>query len=68
MKYHFLLTARETSGFRRHIFCLVVGFWLLWVFVALHGLSQVLGSGGYSLVMVCRLLIVVASLVEEQGL
>ena len=67
MKYHFVLSARETSGFRRRIFCLLVGFWLLWVFVGVRGLSQVLGSGGYSRVMVCRL-IAVASLVEEQGL
>ena len=50
MKYHFLLTARETSGFRRLFFCLFLFacFWLCWVFVAMHDLSQVLGSGACS--------------------
>ena len=42
-------------------------FWLCWVFVAAHGLSLVMGSRGSSLVLVCRLLTVVASLVLEQG-
>ena len=41
-----------------------VFFWMLWVFLAAHGLSLVVASGGYSLVAaVCRLLIAVASLV-----
>ena len=43
-------------------------FWLLWVFVAAHGLSLVTASGAYSLAMVCGLLIVVASLVAEHRL
>ena len=34
----------------------------------LHGLSLVAESRGYSLVVVCRLLIAVASLVLEHGL
>ena len=37
-------------------------------FVAVRGLSVVVVSGSYSLVVVCRLLIVVASLVEEYRL
>ena len=42
-------------------------FWLCWVFVTAHGLSLVMESRGSSLVLVCRLLTVVASLVLEQG-
>ena len=37
-------------------------------FLAAHGLSLVVASGGYSLVAVGRLLIAVASLTEEHGL
>ena len=29
--------------------CLFVYFWLHWVFIAVHGLSLVVASGGYSL-------------------
>ena len=43
-------------------------FWLPWVFVAMCGLSLVVDSGGYSLVVVHGLHIVVASLVVEHGL
>ena len=43
-------------------------FWQRWVFVAACGLSLVAASGGYSFIVVCRLLIVVASLVAEHGL
>ena len=42
-------------------------FWLYWVFAA-HGLSLVVESGGYSLVVVCGLLIAVASLVASHRL
>ena len=38
-------------------------FWLYLFFVAVHGLSLVVESGGYSLVVVLGLLIEVASLV-----
>ena len=38
-------------------------FWLSWVFVAAEGLSLVVASGGYSLVLVHKLLSSVASLV-----
>ena len=41
---------------------------MCYVFVATHGLSLVAVSGGYSLVAVHGLLIVVASLVVELGL
>ena len=37
-------------------------FWLLWVFAAAHRLFLVVASQGYSLVVVCRLLTVVAFL------
>ena len=43
-------------------------FWLSWVFVAACGLSLAAVSGDYSLVVVCRLLTVVASLVVDHGL
>ena len=44
----------------------VLSFFLLlyWVFNAVHGLSLVAVSGGYSLLWVCRLL--VTSLVEQR--
>ena len=38
-------------------------FWLYLFFVAVHGLSLVVESGGYSLVVVLGLLVEVASLV-----
>ena len=41
-------------------------FWLLWVFIAVRGLSLIAMSRGYSLVR--RLLITLASLVVELGL
>ena len=40
-------------------------FWLHWVFTAACGLSLVVDNGGYSLVVVHRLLIAEASLVAE---
>ena len=42
--------------------------WLFWVFVAVLRLSLVVESGGYSLVVMCRLLIVVTSFAAEHGL
>ena len=63
------LVFESFGAFRIHVFtevsmcffvCLFV--WLSWVFVALRGLSC--GKGGYSIVM-CRLLIAVASLMEH---
>ena len=50
------------------LFLLLLNFWLLWVFVAAHGLSLVAASGAYSLAVVGRLLLVVASLVAEHRL
>ena len=43
-------------------------FLLCWVFIAMPVLSLVFASGGYSLVVVCRLPIVVASHVVEHRL
>ena len=47
---------------------LFVCFWLCWVFVASRAFSLAAASWGYSLVVVCWLLIAVASLVAEHGL
>ena len=47
---------------------LFIYFWLLWVFVAVRGLSLGVASGDYSFIVVRRLLIAVASLVAEHGL
>ena len=49
-------------------FYLFVCFWLCWVFLATCWLCLVAVSGGYFLVMVHRLLIVVASVVVGRGL
>ena len=35
--------------FKINLFILFIYFWLCWVFVAVHGLSLVVASGGYSL-------------------
>ena len=43
-------------------------FWLCWVFVVACGLSLVLATGGYFLVLAFRLLLVMASLVVEHRL
>ena len=43
-------------------------FWLCWVFIAARGLYLVGASGGYSLVVECRLLIALASLIAGRGL
>ena len=42
-------------------------FWLCWVFITTPGLSLVVTSGGYSLVVVRELLTVVVSFVVEHG-
>ena len=47
---------------------LLIYFWLCWVSVAAHRLSLVSESRSYSLVAMCQLLNVVASLVVEHGL
>ena len=44
-----------------------INFWLCSVFFGAHGLSLVVVSRGYSLVVELRLLIAVASLVVEHG-
>ena len=46
----------------------LIYFWLHWVFIAACGLSLVVKSGDYSLVVVCRLFTVVASLFVEHRL
>ena len=52
------------SGSENLFFFLIhLFFWLHWVFIAVCSLSLVVASGGYSLVMVLGLLVVVASFV-----
>ena len=51
------------NNFKNNFIYLFIYFWLGWVFVATHGLSLVVGRGGYSLFGMCRLLIAVDSLV-----
>ena len=43
----------------------IIYSWLCWVFLAVHGLSLVVESRGYSLIAVHGLRIVVASLIAE---
>ena len=54
-----------TAPLKYFVFILFLYFWLCWVFVAECRLSLGVKSGGSSLVVVHRLLIVVASLVVE---
>ena len=49
------------------IVIIIIIIWLFWVFVAVHGLSLVVESGGYFLV-VHGLLTAVASLIVKHGL
>ena len=42
-------------------------FWLHWVYTAVHGLSLVIASEGYSLVAARGLFMAAASLVTEHG-
>ena len=53
--------------FKKKIFVYFI-FWLHWVFIAIHGLSLVAVSRGYSLVAVRGLLIVVDSHAMEHRL
>ena len=65
----------EESGTRSYLafsflffpIILFIYFWLCWVFVASRA-SSLVGSRSYSLALVCRLLIEVASLVTEHRL
>ena len=62
-------TESPTNSFRNQglffLFVLINLFLLYWVFIAMHGLSLVRVSGGYSLVAVHSLLILLASLVKH---
>ena len=55
----------EWGSFCPVIYLNFIYFWLCWVFIAAWDFPLVSASGGYSLVAVCWLLIVVASLVVE---
>ena len=46
---------------------LFLNFWLCWIFAAVHGLSLVAESRGYSLVAVHRLLTAVTSALTSQS-
>ena len=54
-----------SSFFLKIVSLFVYYFWLCWVSVAVRRLSLFAAGGGYSLVAVCRLPIVVSSLVEH---
>ena len=61
---------RPQTGWNQKVhdfFNKLIYFWLCWVFVAVHGLSLVVVSGGLLFVEVRGLLISVASLVAEHG-
>ena len=64
----------QSIGFKKQNFgifkkyFLKIYFWPHWVFVSKSGLFLVVASGGYSVVVVHELLIVVASLVVAHGL
>ena len=62
------LIITEILNYFKIIYIIYFGFWLRWVFVAAHGLSLVVESGGYSPVVVLGLPCVVASLLAEHGL
>ena len=49
----------------KHLF---ICLWLHWIFIAVHGLSLVVASRGYSLLSVCGLLTVLASCCRAQAL
>ena len=51
-----------------NVIYLFIYFWLCWVFVAMRGISLIVESRGYSLVVVHGLLRQVTSLVVEHGL
>ena len=55
-------------GKKRKLFFFFFNFWLRWVFTAEPELSVVAVTGGSSLVVVFKLLIVVTSLVAGPGL
>ena len=55
-------TREENMGYYIYV------FWLCWIFVAVHRLSLVSATTGYSLIAVHRLLIVLASLTEGHRL
>ena len=65
--HHGLLTRKDLTVYKDIEFYLLCYFWLHRVFVAVCRLSLVAVSRGFSLVM-CRLLIAVASLVVEHRL
>ena len=55
------------SSFHCFLICLFIYFWLCWIFISVPGLSLAAVSGGYSLDVVCALLIAVASLGPRVG-
>ena len=66
----FMLLSKSSSSsltFCLTLKLLLIYFWLCWVFIAMHRLSLVTVSGGYSLVA-HRILIAIAPLVAEHKL
>ena len=56
------------TRFPSSLFYLCIYFWSRWAFIAVHGLSLVVASGGYFPVAVRAFLIAVASLISVHGL
>ena len=56
------------ARFLKNFIYLFIYLWLCWVFVAVRGLSLVVVRRGYSFIVACRLLIVVASRCGAQAL
>ena len=65
------MTVKLDSSPQNHLcffFKKLINFWLCWVIIAVHGLSLVIESRGYSIVAEHRFLTIVTSLVAEHRL
>ena len=67
MLYHLIVPFVPIFRFKKD-FLIYLFLWLCWLFVAVHGLSLVSQSWGYSLVAVHRPHVALVSLVVEHGL
>ena len=64
---NFMLCGLVMLNFLCQLFFFLIYFRLHWVFAAARGLFSVCGQRGLLFVVVCRLLVAVASLVAEHG-
>ena len=62
------MVCNQAYNISKYACAYIIYLWLCWIFVTAHRLSLVPGSGGYSPVAMCGLLIVEASLFAEYGL